>query len=250
MTPNDRMARAEDYVFGLMNEQERARAERDMEVDPQFRECVVMLGQQLRRLREPNVPISISDNAWRDITRRLASMPQMTGAATAAGMAGVTLPGAGDPSRKGHLKMKRPYAEQFGGWKGTVVALGLVAALGVGYVVGQQSAPLPSPVAVAMLDDADGEAGAFVEAWPDRSVRLVPISTVDVPEGKVLQFWIDGVPYGVMPRSLEGLLRGPELPLPREGAIYDLTLEDAPGVRQGQRPGPTVLTGEAKPIAR
>jgi anti-sigma-K factor RskA len=250
MNLSDRMARAEDYVFGLMNEQQRERAERDMEVDAEFRECVVVLAQQLRRLREPNTPVSISDDAWRDITRRIASLPQMTGAQTAARMAGMTLPGAADPSRKGHLKLRRPFADQFMGWKGTVIALGIIAALGVGYIVGQQSAPLPNPLAVALLEDGDNVPKGLVEAWEDRSVRIIPVENVEVPEGKVLQFWIDGVPFGVMPSSLEGMLRGPELPLPRDGVIYEITLEDAPGIRQGQRPGELLFKGEAKPVLR
>lgn len=247
MTLSDRMARAEDYVFGLMNDEERARAERDMEIDPQFRECVMVLAEQLRRLREEKEkPVSITDDAWRDITRRIASMPQMVGAATAERM-GLSL--GGDPSRKGLLRLNRPLAHHFIGWKATVMSVALIAALGMGYMVGEQSARLPTPVATAILEDAEGKPAVFVEAWDDRSVRLVPLGKVALPEGKMLQFWIDGKPYGVMPASLEALVRGPELPEPRAGQSYEVTIEDLPGL--GGEPAEVPLfRGVAQPIDR
>ena len=44
----DYVARAGDYVFGLMNDKERARAERDLEIDPAFRDAVLSLDERLR----------------------------------------------------------------------------------------------------------------------------------------------------------------------------------------------------------
>ena len=35
---SDRIARAGDYVLGLMNDRDRQRAERDLEIDPAFRD--------------------------------------------------------------------------------------------------------------------------------------------------------------------------------------------------------------------
>ena len=37
----DRMSRAGSYVLGLMDEADRERAERDLEIDPAFRDAVV-----------------------------------------------------------------------------------------------------------------------------------------------------------------------------------------------------------------
>ncbi|RWF72704.1 MAG: hypothetical protein EOQ34_11225 [Mesorhizobium sp.] len=54
----DRIARAGDYVFGLMDERERARAERDLEIDPAFRDAVLRLAERMRAL-EPQ-PIVIN----------------------------------------------------------------------------------------------------------------------------------------------------------------------------------------------
>ncbi|WP_246674490.1 hypothetical protein [Mesorhizobium sp. B4-1-3] len=59
---SDRVARAGDYVFGLMNDRERARAERDLQVDPAFRDTVLRLAERLRAF-DPAVSEG-RDNRW------------------------------------------------------------------------------------------------------------------------------------------------------------------------------------------
>ena len=44
---SDRIARAGDYVLGLMNDAERERAERDLEIDPAFRDAVLQLAERM-----------------------------------------------------------------------------------------------------------------------------------------------------------------------------------------------------------
>ena len=247
MTPKDRMSRAEDYVFGLLDEQERQRAERDMEVDAEFRDCVMLLAEQLRRLREePKVPLSIPDDAWRDISRRIAAMPHLAGVETAARMAGIALP-SNDPSRKGLLRVKRPAAHQFGGWRGTVAACALAAALLVGYFAGQASAPAPTPMAAAVLLAAgDGQAAALIEEYAARRLRILPLTAFDVPEGKVLQVWSGEMPVGIMARAVETILLGPDaLPAPQAGRGYAITLEEAPASSTGRPQGPVLASGSS-----
>lgn len=81
----DRMARAEDYVLGLMDDHERERAERDMEVDAAFRDCVLELAQRLQRLHAAKSPAPRSaDETWGEIAARLSALPQMAGRPVAA----------------------------------------------------------------------------------------------------------------------------------------------------------------------
>lgn len=245
MTLSDRMARAEDYVFGLMDEEERRRAERDMEMDGEFRECVMVLAERLRRLREqPTSPISISDDAWYDISRRIASMPQMLGSETAARMAGVQL-GSSGPVRKGMLRLRRPYAHQFAGWRGAVVAGLLAAALAVGYLAGQAVGTTAPPQAMALLSDGDGAAGAIVEVQAGKTLRFLPLAPFEVPEGKVLQLWADGAPVAVLDRMTTAVLDAPALPAPEADQAFAVTLEDAPGVATGDAVGPVIFSGQA-----
>lgn len=247
MSFKDRMARAEDYVFGLMDEHERERAERDMEVDAEFRECVMMLAERLRKLHRAKGPAPMSEEAWEEITQRISGMPQMGGQEAAARLAamGARRP---DPDRKGFLQIKRPAAYQFAGWRGTVVAGALVAAMAVGYLVGQASAPPPRPVVVAVLGDG-GAPAAIVEAYGDEKLRVLPLAALDVPAGKVLQLWTehDGgpVPLGAFDGMAELTLQGPELPAPVPGQFYQITLEDMPGSQTGRPAGPVLVSGEA-----
>lgn len=243
MELKDRMARAEDYVFGLMNEQERERAERDMEVDAEFRDCVMILAERLRKLHRAKGPAPMSDEAWNEITARIAQMPQMA----AAGWAAAGLPSP-DPDRKGFLRVKRPFAHQFGGWRGTVVAVALAAAMLAGWLGGQATAPAPQPVAVAILNDSDGAAIAIVEVYGDDRVRLLPLEAIEVPAGKVLLLWTRGeagpIPLGASGRAAEVTLQGPELADPRPGQLYEITLEEA-GAVTARPAGPVVAAGEA-----
>lgn len=249
MELNDRMRRAEDYVFGLMDAHERERAERDMEADAEFRACVLSLAERLRKVNRDKQP-ALSDAAWGDVARRIAGMPQMA-ATGAAAPATATMMSAPDPDRKGFLGIKRPSAHQFGGWRGTVVAMCLIAAMAVGYMAGQTAAPAPRPVVVAVLADESGTAGAIVEAYPAGAIRVLPLAAFEVPRAKVLQVWStpEGaarpVPLGTLPRARETRLVGPDLPAPRHGQPYSITLEDAPGSSTGLPQGPVLVSGTA-----
>ena len=53
MGNDDRMERAGNYVRGLLDDRERARAERDLELDPAFREAVVEQAERMHVLHRP-----------------------------------------------------------------------------------------------------------------------------------------------------------------------------------------------------
>jgi len=123
MNVRDRMARAEDYVLGLMDEHERERAERDMEVDAAFRDCVLELARRLQRLHEDKGLARPADAAWDDIAARLAALPQMAGMAA--------------PARRGPAARVRPVGHglhALGGRRGLAVALALAAAFALGWL--------------------------------------------------------------------------------------------------------------------
>src|SRR4029078_10350047 len=72
----DRIGRAGDYVLGLMSDTDRERAERDLEIDPAFRDAVLQLAERMHmfdRVKEPPLPA----NHWALVTQRLAEWPQM-----------------------------------------------------------------------------------------------------------------------------------------------------------------------------
>jgi len=129
---SDRVARAGDYVFGLMNDRERARAERDLEIDPAFRDMVLRLAERLRAL-DPAVPEG-RGKRWELVTQRLTELPQMQ-----ARLAGIAAPRTDQPPVMIHRLERKPYGvglHSLGGRLGFVIALALVAAFALGYLAG------------------------------------------------------------------------------------------------------------------
>ncbi|MBZ9680376.1 hypothetical protein FJ950_22950 [Mesorhizobium sp. B2-3-14] len=126
---SDRIARAGDYVLGLMNDAERERAERDLEIDPAFRDAVVQLAERMHVFDRAEKPAGV--NHWELVTQRLAELPQMQGV----GLGGND---AKSPTVIRSLS-RQPYGvgvHSLGGRRGLVVMAGLIAAFALGYLLG------------------------------------------------------------------------------------------------------------------
>lgn len=131
---SDRIARAGDYVLGLMNDRDRQRAERDLEVDPAFRDAVLRLAERMRAFDAAPAD-GAPDNRWKQVTQHIAELPQMRLASV----------GDGDSSKEIQPPVIRrlerpPYGvgvHSLGGRRGTVIAILLIAVFALGYLVGQ-----------------------------------------------------------------------------------------------------------------
>ena len=128
----DRIARAGNYVFGLMDERERARAERDLQIDPAFRDAVLGLAERMRAMESAGPAGAASDEHWKLVQRRLGELPQMR-------LAGLT---DSEPQAQPvviHRLERKPYGvglHSLGGRLGLVIALALLAAFALGYLAG------------------------------------------------------------------------------------------------------------------
>jgi hypothetical protein len=121
---SDRIARAGDYVLGLMDDADRERAERDLEIDPAFRDAVVQLAERMHVFdrAEP-----AGEERWKQITQRVADLPQMRTSG---------LSDARPPTVIRSLS-QRPHGiglHTLGGRRGFVVAAGLIVAFALGYL--------------------------------------------------------------------------------------------------------------------
>lgn len=76
-TEPDRIARAGNYVLGLMDDAERDRAERDLEIDPDFRDAVIDIAERMHMFDVAVAPEDTTDGLWKAIAARIADMPQM-----------------------------------------------------------------------------------------------------------------------------------------------------------------------------
>jgi len=71
------MDRAGRYVLGLMDDEERERAERDLATDPALREAMVEIAGRMHALDRASAPEHAPRDQWRSIKERIDAMPQM-----------------------------------------------------------------------------------------------------------------------------------------------------------------------------
>ena len=73
----DRMDRAGRYVLGLMDDEERERAERDLENDPALREAMVEIAERMHVFDRAPTSGHEPQDQWRSVKERIDAMPQM-----------------------------------------------------------------------------------------------------------------------------------------------------------------------------
>ena len=152
----DRMDRAGRYVLGLMDDEERERAERDLEIDPAFREALVTVAERMHVFDRPPAPAEgAPGDGWRLLKEHIDSMPQMRPAPDAAERATVPSEPVEPKATFGRRRSDRPpplstpderRASGIGlhalpARRALVFALCLVAAGALGYVAGISSLP-------------------------------------------------------------------------------------------------------------
>lgn len=125
---SDRIARASDYVLGLMNERDRERAERDLEIDPAFRNAVMQLAERMHLF--DRAAAGEANRPWQEVATRIAELPQMSPQGSAkAGNRIIDGPrppvGIGLHALPGRLAI--------------AVAAGLIVAFAFGYLIGRLS---------------------------------------------------------------------------------------------------------------
>ena len=125
---DSRIARAGDYILGLMNDTERERAERDLEVDAVFRDTVMQMAERMRVFEQPAAAGESGDARWRLIARRIAELPQMR----EAGLGAAIQPRTVLPPRPIGMGVQSMPSR-----RALAIALGLVVAFALGYLAGR-----------------------------------------------------------------------------------------------------------------
>ena len=165
MGDGDRMDRAGRYVLGLMDDDERERAERDLEIDPAFRDAMMVIAERMHVFdRAPASDQSIDHFAgkeppddWRQLKERIDAMPQMRPAPAepalhdpAPGEQKATFGRRRSDKLRGTVVPETP-AKTIGtglhsvpGQRALFFALCLIAAFALGYVAGVSSATQPA----------------------------------------------------------------------------------------------------------
>jgi len=134
---DDRMARAAAYVLGLMDDDARERAERDMLTDPEFLACVARFANRTRP------PAGVTSEAWQTVAWHIADLPQMKGMREGAA---APAPEAARPQDEamlhlGKLRTVGTSPSALSGTRGSILAASLLVALCIGYAGGLLTAP-------------------------------------------------------------------------------------------------------------
>ncbi|ODT28124.1 MAG: hypothetical protein ABS35_09135 [Kaistia sp. SCN 65-12] len=126
---DSRTARASDYILGLMNDTERERAERDLEVDAAFRDTVMQMAERMRVFEQPGAADTGEEERWRKVAGRIAALPQMREAQLDAIARPETISPPVRPASMGLQALPHRRA--------LAVALGLIVAFALGYLAGR-----------------------------------------------------------------------------------------------------------------
>ena len=106
------------------------------------------------------------------------------------------------------------------------------------------------PIYVAILvDDATKNAGAVVNAFADGRVELIPLTDINVPEGRALEIWtlwdraVGPRSVGLIDRARSVTLNLRDLPKTGPDQLFEITLEPASGSPIGRPTGPILYKG-------
>jgi anti-sigma-K factor RskA len=218
-----------EYVLGLMGGAEHAAFERRLEAERGLADAVERLQRQLQTLDDTAGVAEGRPELWQRISEQLDSTPAS--------------------NRGQYLR-----AANINGWTRPLgIAASLLVALGIGYAAGTTVNRAPQPLVVAVLLTEDGaQPGAIVEAYADDSIRLVPLELAQRPQDRTYQVWTlpdpetGPVSMGIFDDPATIRLAGPNLPLPENGQLYEITLEPAGGSPTGRPTGPILVKGFAK----
>jgi len=227
MADREDQALAGEYALGLLEGEEHAAAERRVAADAGFAHEVEYWRARFAAFDDATAPQPASDELWRKIE---AGVPARADARDA--RAGVMA--------RWWNSLPALRATAFG----SAIAV-LLLAVGLGFAV---RAARQQPVMVAVLLDGN-RAGAIVHAFADGRTVLLPLTSINVPEGKALEVWTlpsrerGPVSVGLMNQARTLTLSLKDLPTPRPDQLFEITLEPATGSPTGRPTGPGLFKG-------
>lgn len=231
MTREEKMALAGDYVLGLLDRRELELFEAARRQDAELAAYVDKLAGSLQRLDETAEPLAPRDDLWQRIVSAIGDQDRVAAPTTA---------------REPAPADSRRFPELFR------LAAAAVLAACLGFTAHAWLFGSPDPVAVAvLLDEQTTEPGAIVEAYDDNSIRMRLLKSYAAPEGQIMQVWTlpdaqtGPVSLGTLATAGTERLHGPDLPLPKGGQLYEITLESQPGSPTGKPTGPILVKGYA-----
>lgn len=231
----DDLALAGEYVLGLLDRHDRIRVELRIERDPTFAAAVQDWQRQFAGLDATAAPVTPSPDLWGRIEASRLARKQAEAADPAARAPGWWA------GLWHSLALWRP-----AGLAGALASLVLGVALLLRIAAGPET-----PQLVAVLSAPDGRAAAVVNAYANGTVQLIPLDTIPVPEGRVLEVWTlqtreqGPVSLALMDRARTIKLDLRNLSPAQVGHLFEITLEPQGGSPTGKPTGPVLMKGLA-----
>ncbi len=223
-----------DYVLGMAEGQDHERALRLMSSDALFRTLVTLWREKLGDIDSTAPEHPPRDLAWETLERAISTqLPRPAANAKAA------------------EHWFGSFWQNLGFWRPAAMAAGLATVMLAGGLAREWARPPRQPVYVAVLQTEQGRAQAVVNAYADGTVTLVPIETIGVPEGRILEVWTlqsreqGPVSIGRMDQARTLKLDLKQLKRPDAGHLFEITVEPPGGSPTGRPTGPVLSKGLA-----
>jgi anti-sigma-K factor RskA len=222
-------------VTGLASEEETQAFDARLAREPQARAAMARARERFLDLDTTAAPVAPSPRLWARIEADL-------------GQGGRVESLDAHRARRAAPERARALSPR-GFWQGFAAAS--VASLVTGGLLWASLWPAPPQLVVVLLD-AQARPVSLVEAYEGQKIRIVPLGTIDVPQGRTLQVWTlpdpatGPVSMGLLNSVTATMLTGPPLPPPKREQLYEITIEPVGGSPTGKPTGPIVGKGFAK----
>ncbi len=231
MTPEALQQLAADYVLGTLDASRRAEVQQRLPHDAALREAVQFWEQRLQPLTDLVDPIPPSPALWSRIEASVA--PQR--AAVPADR-----PAQGWRALWNNLAL----------WRG-VAAAGVAAAAFLAAVPMNTGAPRSQYLVVLVAPNNTAPGWVVQTSTGQRTLKLQPLASTDVPEQRSLQFWTKADGW-TAPLSLGLVQPGKPLEVPLDqlpplqpNQLFEITLEPYNGSPTGKPTGPILYIGRS-----
>ena len=225
---------AGEYVLGTLTASQRVEVQDRLAHDPALRKAIDGWRSRLLTLTEMAEPKTPSSRLWGRIERNLGGRKGAQAASS--------------PPRK---KRRLNWWDNAGLWRG-LAGMGLAASVILTtQLIGQVPAP-PAPAFLAvLLTPQDKTPGWVIQASNMRGIQLVPVGEIQVPMGKVLQFWTKAddwqgpISLGLVAPDQTFKVPPDRLPPLQPNQVFQLSLEKAGGSPTNKPSGPIQFIGRA-----
>ncbi|MFM9975822.1 MAG: anti-sigma factor domain-containing protein [Beijerinckiaceae bacterium] len=224
---------AVDFVLGLTDGAEKIRAERWFETDEVFATIVYTCREKMTEIDRTAPEQKHTSLTWEGLEKALD-------------------PRSAIPAVQAQVRREGWFSglwESLGFWRPAAMATGFATILLAVGLVGQMLQPAAQPVYVAVLQTGEGRSAAVVNAYADGTVTLVPLESIGVPEGRILEVWTlqtreqGPVSIGRMDRARTLKLDLKSLNRPDAGHLFEITVEPTGGSPTGKPTGPILMKG-------